>query len=384
MEHKGARIYIVDDEPLVLTSLRHVVEMETPHTVRTFTVPDEALEAMRVDPPDVVISDLTMPGMDGTTLLARARALVPDAARIVLTGHADKDSAIRAINTAGIYQLIEKPWDNARLLVTLGNAVDHVALTRRLHRTIAELSARNAELEHTLAELRDAQDRLVGAERLAAVGRLATGIAHEIGNQQSLLGFAELIADRYKDDPEARTLTDPLLAARRRMAAMIASIKEFVRGAGNHDYSREAQPLAPILDETLAILRFEPAMKTRAITRAPWQEDVRAVVNREKILQVALNLMRNALQATREGGKIRVGLYAAEGRVRIEVQDDGCGIAPEHLERIWEPFFSTKGEGGTGLGLGICRRIVEEHGGTIRVHSALGRGATFTVELPSP
>jgi len=106
-------------------------------------------------------------------------------------------------------------------------------------------------------------------------------------------------------------------------------------------------------------------------------------VNAEKILQVALNLIRNALQATREGGHIRIGLARAGDRARIEVADDGVGIAPEHLGRIWEPFFTTKGETGTGLGLGICKRIVEEHGGAIRVESALARGATFTVDLPA-
>jgi len=106
-------------------------------------------------------------------------------------------------------------------------------------------------------------------------------------------------------------------------------------------------------------------------------------VNQEKILQVALNLLRNALQATREGGTIRVGVHREGDRARLEVADDGVGIAPEHLARIWEPFFTTKGDTGTGLGLGIVKRIVEEHGGTIGVESAPGRGSTFTVELPA-
>jgi signal transduction histidine kinase len=377
-----ALIYVVDDDALVLSSLQHLIEIETPHEVRTFVAPRAALEALRERAPDIVISDLTMPGMDGVVLLERVRSLAPDAARIVLTGYADKDSAIRAVNTAGVYQFVEKPWDNAQLLVTLNNAAEHVALSRKLHDTIAELSRRNAELEHTLAELRDAQDRLVAAERLAAVGRLASGIAHEIGNQLSLLGYAELLADRYGHDPEARALTDPLLAAKRRMASMVSSIKEFVRG-GPSQYVRERQPLAPIIDETLSIMRFEPGLKLRHLVKSPWDETAQADVNHEKILQVALNLVRNALQATREGGTIRVGLARAGNWARIEVADDGVGIAKDHLERIWEPFFTTKADTGTGLGLGICKRIVEEHGGTIQVESAPDRGATFTVLLPA-
>ena len=116
-----ALIYVVDDDALVLSSLQHLIEIETPHEVRTFVTPRAALEALRERAPDIVISDLTMPGMDGVALLERVRGLAPDAARIVLTGYADKESAIRAVNTAGVYQFVEKPWDNAQLLVTLNN-----------------------------------------------------------------------------------------------------------------------------------------------------------------------------------------------------------------------------------------------------------------------
>lgn len=351
----GRLIYVVDDDPLVLSSLGSLLELETEHSVRRFQRAEEALEAMQREKPDVILSDLTMPGMDGVELLKRSRQLAPDAARIVLTGYADKDSAIRAINDAGAYQYVEKPWDNAQLLQTVANALEHIDLTRRL----------------------------IASERLAAVGRLASGVAHEIGNQLSLLGFAELLAERYKDDPEALELTEPLLAARRRLSAMVASIKDFVRGAGDVSYPREAQPIAPIVDETLSFLRFEPAMKTRQIVREPWDAQVAAVVNREKILQVVLNLLRNAIQATREKGRIRVGVSRAGRDVLIEVEDDGVGIAPEHVPRIWEAFFSTKGEAGTGLGLGICRRIVEEHGGAIGVETSPGGGARFHVTLPA-
>src|SRR5262249_32772394 len=163
------------------------------------------------------------------------------------------------------------------------------------------------------------------------------GVAHEIGNQLSLLGYAELLADRFAGDPDVKELTDPLLAARRRLSSMVGSIREFVRGGGP-TYVRERQPLAPIVDETLAILRFEPALKLRRIDRSPHDGDVSAEVNREKILQVLINLVRNAIQATREGGRIRIGVLRDGGEALMEVEDDGVGIAAEDLPRIWEPF----------------------------------------------
>jgi signal transduction histidine kinase len=378
-----ARVYVVDDDRLVLESLGKLLELETPHEIKTFDSAEAALGAMASAAPDLVISDLTMPPFDGIELLRRVRASFPDAARIVLTGYADKESAIRAINDAGIYQYVEKPWDTAQLLVIVANALEHVELGRRLVTTIGQLRERNAELEHTLAELKDAQDRLIAAERLAAVGRLASGIAHEIGNQLSLLGYAELLAERYANDPEAHELTDPLLAARRRLTTMVSSIKDFVRGAGVINYKREPQPLSPICDEALGILRFEPAVKIRRIVREPDDREASADVNREKIVMVLLNLIKNAIQATREKGMIRIGVSRQGARVILQVEDDGHGIPPQIINRIWEPFFSTKGDAGTGLGLGICRRIVEEHGGTITVKSTPERGATFTIDLPA-
>lgn len=375
-------IYLVDDDPLVVASLGSLLELETPHRVRRFTASDDALAAMRDESPDLIVSDLTMPGIDGLELLERSRAIRPHAARIILTGYADKESAVRAINDAGIYQYVEKPWDNTQLLVTVDNALEHVRLERELRATVEALGKRNRELEQTIRDLHDAQDRLITAERLAAVGRLASGIAHEIGNQLSLLGYAELLAERYASDPEAKELTDPLLAARRRLAAMVASIKDFVRGAGDINYSRQREALAPIVDEAVSILRFEPALKSRTLVCEPDDRTVKARVNHEKLLQVFLNLLRNAIQATREGGRIQIGVVAEGSRAVVTVADDGMGIEPAHLKRVWEPFFSTKGEVGTGLGLGICRRIVEEHGGTIQVESKPGEGATFRIELP--
>jgi signal transduction histidine kinase len=146
---------------------------------------------------------------------------------------------------------------------------------------------------------------------------------------------------------------------------------------------REPQALARIVDESMSIMRFEPALKLRRVDRVPFDPEVAADVNREKLVQVIINLVRNAIQATREGGRIRLGVSRDGGVAVVEVEDDGVGIAPEDLPRIWEPFFSTKGEAGTGLGLGICRRIIEEHGGTIGVASELSKGARVTIRLPA-
>jgi signal transduction histidine kinase len=372
-----ASVYVIDDDPLATVSLQRLLEIEGGHGVRAFHSGLEALEAMRADPPDLVISDLRMPNLDGVAVLRQVRKLSPEAALIVMTGHSDQESIIRAINTAGLFGFVEKPWDTAQLLVTVQNALDKVALVRRL-------KARNLELERAVAELRDAQDRLVEAERLAAVGRVASGIAHEIGNQLALLGYAELIAERHEGDAETQELVQPLLAARRRLGVMVETIKDFARGAVSARFETRIQPVGPIVDAALAILRFDKRMRSRTLVQDPHDREVQADVHDDKLLQVVLNLIGNALQATHEGGRVRVGVSREGAHTVIEVEDDGCGIPPDVLERIWEPFFTTKGVHGTGLGLGISRRIVQEHGGTISVVSKPEEGTRFRVELPYP
>jgi signal transduction histidine kinase len=118
------------------------------------------------------------------------------------------------------------------------------------------------------------------------------------------------------------------------------------------------------------------------MVREPDDRAASALVNEDKLLQVVLNLVGNALQATSDGGRVRVGVIRDGEHAVLEVQDDGPGIPPEVVERIWEPFFTTKGAKGTGLGLGITRRIVEEHGGRISVRTRPNEGAMFRVELP--
>ena len=153
-EDAGGTVYLVDDEEMVVTSLESYLQLETRHRVRTFVAPETALEAVQEDEPDVVVADFMMPGMDGIELLKAVRGSRPAATRVLLTGYADKENAIRAINEADIFQYVEKPWDNERLELILHNAVERARLIR-------DLDARMEELEETHEELSDLRRRLV-------------------------------------------------------------------------------------------------------------------------------------------------------------------------------------------------------------------------------
>ena len=149
-------VMMVDDELMVLTALRSFLELETPYRVLTFTSPVAALEALHVEPVDVIVADFMMPELDGISFLREARAIRPLATRILLTGYADKENAIRAINEAGLYYYLEKPWSNEHLKLVVRNGLERSAL-------FTELDVRVSALEHANKELYQIRQRLIQA-----------------------------------------------------------------------------------------------------------------------------------------------------------------------------------------------------------------------------
>ena len=155
-KNEHASVLIVDDEDMVITSLRAYLQLETEFRVEGITDADEAARYLEGNQVDVVVSDYLMPKMNGIQLLARAKQLQPEATRVLLTGHADKQSAIQAINDVGLYQYLEKPWENAQLLLIIQNGIERAQLLRSLRDKISEL-----DLAHS--NLKDVQARLIRA-----------------------------------------------------------------------------------------------------------------------------------------------------------------------------------------------------------------------------
>ena len=155
-EDQPATVMIVDDEEMVVRSLQSFLGLETPYEVATFVSPQAALDALEVTQVQVVVADFMMPEMDGITFLKKAREIQPEATRILLTGYADKENAIRAINDVGLYYYLEKPWDNDHLKLVIRNGVERSTLFN-------ELSSRVEALENANKELQGFRKRLVKA-----------------------------------------------------------------------------------------------------------------------------------------------------------------------------------------------------------------------------
>jgi response regulator RpfG family c-di-GMP phosphodiesterase len=146
-------VAVIDDEEMVVISISAYLQLETDYRIYGFTDPEEAVKHLETNPVDVVVTDIMMPKLNGVELLSRAKRFQPEAARILLTGHADKQNAIQAINEVGVYQYLEKPWENAQLLLVINNAIERTQLFRQLRDKIAELDAAHGNIKDIQARL---------------------------------------------------------------------------------------------------------------------------------------------------------------------------------------------------------------------------------------
>jgi two-component system, NtrC family, sensor kinase len=242
-----------------------------------------------------------------------------------------------------------------------------------------EIGALGREFNSMAAALQEREQRLIRSERLAAIGRMAAHIAHEVRNPLSSIGLnAELLEEELQQKPDGAKLCR---AIQHEVDRLNALTQEYLRFARLPQPKLERQDLRPILVSLLDFIRADA--RSRGVTVTEQLPDSLPALDLDEgqLRQALLNLCRNALEAMPGGGTLTVRAAVAGARLEIAVADTGSGIAAEHLPRIFEPFFSTK-EHGTGLGLALTQHIVMAHGGAISIDSAPGRGTEFVVGLP--
>jgi signal transduction histidine kinase len=231
------------------------------------------------------------------------------------------------------------------------------------------------------------KQQLAGAQRLTALGELVSTTTHEFNNVlMTILNYAKM-GTRHKDAPTRDKCFEKILASANRAATITNTVLGMAR---NRSAGQESTDLCKLVDNTLLLLERE-MNKYRVVVEKSYQAIPPAYVNGNQIQQVLLNLLINARQAMPNGGRMLIKLvYDAENdMIDLVIRDNGCGMPPEVLPKIFDSFFTTKkgpdasGKGGTGLGLSMCRDIIESHHGRIRVDSTVGRGTAFTLKLPT-
>jgi signal transduction histidine kinase len=233
-----------------------------------------------------------------------------------------------------------------------------------------------------------AMRRIEHIGKMASIGRLAAGVAHEINNPLAIINEKSgLIKDlltyskEYKADPRLLGLIDSVLQSVERCSTITHRLLGFAR---HIDVRVEALDMTKLMDEVLGFLKKEAEYRDIHIGLHAEEDLPEIQSDRGQLQQVFLNIINNAFAAVDDGGCINIELGRVdENRVAVMIADNGKGISPQNMKRIFEPFFSTKTkQGGTGLGLSITYGLVEKLGGTIHVQSELGKGTTFTIELP--
>jgi len=314
----------------------------------------------------VTLIGITLSTWIGSRLAQPVRALA-DAARRMASGEL-------------VGPILVKSDDEIGLLADEFNAMTREVST--LNQTLEQkVVKRTRQLEEKSQQLLDAQKELARSERLAGIGLLAAGVAHEINNPLAVIrGNAELLQIAIPKESEDREEVDAIVEEAIRIGRIVKNLGAFSRG-GMQRLSHFS--LGGLLDGILDQVGHQISLERYRVARNYWGRDVMMEGDEDQLRQVFTNLILNGLQAMPEGGELVVDAdpVETEGKVRVTVCDQGSGIREEDLGRLFTPFFSTKPQG-TGLGLAVSYGIVSDHGGEISVSSSVGNGAVFSVLLP--
>lgn len=244
-----------------------------------------------------------------------------------------------------------------------------------------EICRLTAALNRMMSELESRQEQLVESRKIAAVGTLTSGIAHEINNpiNNIVLTLETLVEDNQTLAPEERLqLYQEALDQTDRASDIIKNLLEFSRA--NHSRVEEVS-LEELIDKTIRLLSNEFKMHRIKISKEIQWSFPKLFLDKSGLQQVLVNLLLNGIQAMPEGGKLGITLNRVNQEARIDIADTGSGIPPENLGRIFDPFFTTR-KGGAGLGLSVSQNILQKQGGRIEVRSTIGQGTTFSLYFP--
>ncbi len=372
-------ILIADDDANIRRTLGDILQANGYKTVSVQTGQD--VEGVLGESIAVALIDLRLSDMSGLEVIKVIKAVSPSTECIVLTGYASQETAIKAVNL-GAYSYLQKPFDVDQLLVCIMRAVEK-------RESIEAIVEKNRQLERALEELHATQDQVVQQERLNALGQMVSGIVHDFNNVlMPIVGLSELLVtegDELIDQEEVKDIVANIRSAATDAREIVRRLREFYR-------PDESLDVAPVLVSELAntVLGLtEPAWKTQSeadgrtieiLLDVP--EKLEVMANEARLREVLTNLVLNAVDAMPDGGAIRMMGERVDRWGVIRVADSGHGMSEEVCRRCVEPFYSTKGEKGTGLGLAVCHGIIERHGGRLEIDSAVGSGTTVTVYLP--
>jgi signal transduction histidine kinase len=402
---RDARILIVDDEKANIAALTKILQNAGYKNCVAITCATEAVQRFLQINPDLVLLDLHMEPLSGLDVLEQINAVMDPPSRppvLVLTADTSAQGKHDAL-AAGATDFLAKPLDPIEIILRVEHLLTGRALFRQcqlysrgLERLVdqrtGEVQRRTTDLEKAIAELRETQQQVIQQERMRALGTMASGIAHDLNNGLTLiLGYGDmLLADEVKfpDGSPERDCLQEVVRAGHDNAELVKRLRAFYRPSDTRE-PREAVNLNDLIEQVINMTapRWQAVANAKGATIRIKKNlgDIATIAAAPAELRDMLtNLIFNAVDAMPNGGRLCFRTRGKRKQVRLEISDTGTGMTEEVRRRCLEPFFTTKGERGSGLGLAVSYGIIRRHGGSISLDTHLGKGTTFMIDLPVP
>lgn len=394
---RHSHILVVDDQTSNVCLLQALLQRLGFVQVRALTDSYAAMEVISEWRPDLLVLDLNMPGVSGFDIL-QMLAAAPGARDsylpvLVLTADATAATKRKAL-AAGATDFLCKPFDSSEVYMRIRNLLKtrilHLQLEGHNAQLELQVAARTGELSEALADLKRTQNQMLQQERLRAFSEMAGGVVHDFNNAlMCVIGYSDLLLQTpgLIEDPEiVREYLTTMNTAGHDAAHVVSRLRDFYRPRDEGEIFAPVE-LNKILEQVVPLTQpkwRDQALATgRTISLLLDLEKLPVIqANEAELRELATNLVFNAVDAMPYGGNITLRTRSFTNGVTLEVIDAGTGMSEEIRTRCLEPFFSTKGEGGTGLGLSMVFGIIQRHGGTIDIESAEGAGTTFRICLP--
>lgn len=372
------KLLIVDDEPEMQRYLKALLDAD--YEVHQAVDGEAALAAAEEFRPDIVLLDLMIPKIDGLAVCAtlKRRKSMEGMKIVMLTARADDEVKLRALEN-GADDYLTKPFSSLEMRTRLRNLIE----TGKLEK---DLKVRNDELEKVLRQLRETEAQLLHSEKLNSLGTMAAGLLHEINNPINFANTAFSLVMRnpaLEEDEDLKEMLVDIHDGFRRIQTIVSDLRLF--SAPTKAEARKPFHMSTAVQHAL---RFTASERSGISISTDIPENDLVSGNESQVVQVLVNLLLNGARAIRKTtddrvGSIKVTAQLAGERLKISVRDNGCGIPPDKLSRIFDPFYTTGDVGtGTGLGLSISHSIINSHGGTLSAQSEEGQWAELSFDLP--
>ncbi len=374
-------VLLVDDEPSIRLTMGEFLK-RAGYSVITAAdyISADAHEAADLD---VAVVDINLPGKNGVQLLQKITAAQVYVPVIMITGEPNL-SVIPEIVRAGAYDFIPKPIVKDVLLKAVGRAADKKRLTDEKRRLEEEIKRHTEELElrvaERTAELVETHKRLVTQERIAALGRAAAEVAHEVKNPLAgLLLYSQHLKSKATNFSETETyLVDKIVETIQHLANRVEQILNFARPV---NFTPSSGNLTEMINDVLELLR--PQLTANNVeVRLTTDQTTDGMFDDASMRGALMNLIKNGVEAMPDGGTLTIAVNRTSDTLQVDIADTGVGIGEEDAKKIFEPFYTTKTHG-LGLGMPYAKKVIEQHGGLISLSSRPGEGTRISIGLPA-